>query len=82
MLQQNVPFMDDCISIWTSAASLRWLTEPGVRVLDPAQASNFLWPFKLSAARGGMDKKRLHYIEGGQHGNREHYIDNLIRVMN
>ncbi|KAK9838146.1 hypothetical protein WJX81_004043 [Elliptochloris bilobata] len=46
------------------------------------QASNFLWPFKLSAARGGMAKKRLHYIEGGQHGNREHYIDNLIRTMN
>lgn len=46
------------------------------------QASNFLWPFKLSAARGGMAKKRLHYIEGGQHGSRENYIDNLIRVMN
>jgi large subunit ribosomal protein L7e len=29
-----------------------------------------------------MAKKRLHYIEGGQHGNRENYIDNLIRVMN
>ena len=46
------------------------------------QASNFLWPFKLSAARGGMDKKRLHYIEGGQHGSREHYINNLVRNMN
>lgn len=46
------------------------------------QASNFLWPFKLSAARGGLAKKRLHYIEGGQHGNREDYINNLVRVMN
>ena len=46
------------------------------------QASNFLWPFKLSAARGGMHKKRLHYIEGGQHGSREHYINNLVRNMN
>ncbi|BDA49494.1 60S ribosomal protein L7 [Coccomyxa sp. Obi] len=46
------------------------------------QASNFLWPFKLSSARGGLSKKRLHYIEGGQHGNREDYINNLVRVMN
>ena len=46
------------------------------------QASNFLWPFKLSAARGGLPKKRLHYIEGGQHGAREDYINNLVRVMN
>ncbi|CAL5224504.1 g7200 [Coccomyxa viridis] len=46
------------------------------------QASNFLWPFKLSAARGGLPKKRLHYIEGGQHGARENYINNLVRVMN
>lgn len=29
-----------------------------------------------------MDKKRLHFIEGGQAGNREQYINNLIRVMN
>ncbi len=46
------------------------------------QASNFLWPFKLSAARGGMPKKRLHYIEGGQHGSREQYINNMVRTMN
>ena len=32
------------------------------------QANNFLWPFKLSAPTGGIDKKRLHYIEGGQVG--------------
>lgn len=30
------------------------------------QANNFLWPFKLSSPKGGIDKKRLHYIEGGQ----------------
>jgi large subunit ribosomal protein L7e len=46
------------------------------------QASNFLWPFKLSAAKGGLAKKRLHYIEGGQAGNREDYINNLVRAMN
>merc|ERR1711935_1100044 len=29
------------------------------------EASNFLWPFKLSAPLGGMTQKRTHYIEGG-----------------
>ncbi|KAF8065475.1 RPL7C [Scenedesmus sp. PABB004] len=46
------------------------------------EASNFLWPFKLSSARGGLDKKRLHFVEGGQAGNREQKINNLIRRMN
>jgi large subunit ribosomal protein L7e len=46
------------------------------------EASNFLWPFKLNSARGGIDKKRLHYVEGGQAGNREAKINNLIRRMN
>jgi hypothetical protein len=31
---------------------------------------------------GGMDKKRRHYIEGGQAGNREEQINLLIRAMN
>jgi large subunit ribosomal protein L7e len=46
------------------------------------EASNFLWPFKLNSARGGIDKKRLHCVEGGQAGNREGKINNLIRRMN
>ena len=45
------------------------------------QASNFLWPFKLSCARGGLVKKRIHYIEGGDAGNREEKINDLIRRM-
>lgn len=36
----------------------------------------------LALLQGGIDKKRLHFIEGGQAGNREVYINNLIRVMN
>ncbi len=31
---------------------------------------------------GGMSKKRLHYVEGGQAGNREEKINGLIRAMN
>jgi len=46
------------------------------------EANNFLWPFKLSSPKGGIDKKRLHFIEGGQAGNREHFINNLVRTMN
>jgi large subunit ribosomal protein L7e len=47
-----------------------------------SEASNFLWPFKLSAPLGGMTKKRLHYIEGGEAGNREDKINALVRRMN
>jgi large subunit ribosomal protein L7e len=46
------------------------------------QASNFLWPFKLSSPLGGLDKKRVHYVEGGHAGNREDKINALIRRMN
>jgi len=46
------------------------------------QANNFLWPFKLTPPLGGFSKKRQHFIQGGQHGNREHLINALIRSMN
>ena len=45
------------------------------------QVSNFLWPLKLSAPRGGLPKKRLHYIECGQAGNREDMINALVKRM-
>lgn len=46
------------------------------------EANNFLWPFKLKAPLGGLEKKRNHYVEGGDAGNREDYINELIRRMN
>lgn len=46
------------------------------------EANNFLWPFKLSAPLGGLEKKRNHYIEGGDAGNREDKLNALIRRMN
>ncbi|GMH03861.1 hypothetical protein Nepgr_005700 [Nepenthes gracilis] len=46
------------------------------------EANNFLWPFKLKAPLGGLQKKRNHYVEGGDAGNREGYINELIRRMN
>ncbi|XP_065878857.1 large ribosomal subunit protein uL30w [Euphorbia lathyris] len=46
------------------------------------EANNFLWPFQLSAPLGGLKRKRNHYVEGGDAGNREDYINELIRRMN
>jgi len=47
------------------------------------QASNFLWPFKLSNPTGGWRTRKFkHYIEGGDQGNREHNINKLVRQMN
>lgn len=45
------------------------------------EANNFLWPFKLSSPLGGFIQKKIHFAEGGDHGNREEYINNLMRQM-
>ena len=46
------------------------------------EAANFLWPFKLSNLAGGMTDKGTHFVEGGEAGNREHYINDMIKRMN
>ncbi|PGH29769.1 60S ribosomal protein L7 [[Emmonsia] crescens] len=47
------------------------------------QASNFLWPFKLSNPTGGFRTRKFkHFIEGGDIGNREENINALIKQMN
>jgi large subunit ribosomal protein L7e len=47
------------------------------------EANNFLWPFKLSAPLGGFTRfKKIHFSEGGDHGNREEEINKLVRRMN
>ena len=46
------------------------------------EASNFLWPFKLSAPRKGFKKVTNHFVEGGDFGNREDRINELVRRMN
>jgi len=47
------------------------------------QASNFLWPFKLSNPTGGFRPRKFkHFVEGGDLGNREDHINALIRQMN
>jgi len=46
------------------------------------KANNFLWPFKLSCPTGGMRNMTNHFVEGGDHGNREDFINQLVRKMN
>jgi len=46
------------------------------------EVNKFLWPFKLSSPKGGFVKKRVSFIEGGDAGNREEHINELVRKMN
>ena len=45
------------------------------------KVNRFLWPFKLNCPRGGLIKKGNHFVEGGDAGNREEKINNLVRRM-
>jgi len=45
------------------------------------EASNFLWPFKLNTPKGGKASIKKHFVEGGDCGNREEYINSLIKRM-
>jgi len=45
------------------------------------KATNFLWPFKLNNPKGGWRKKANHFADGGDFGNRENYINQLLRKM-
>jgi hypothetical protein len=37
--------------------------------------------FKLNPPKGGFEKKRHAFIEGGAWGNREEYINDLLKCM-
>lgn len=46
-------------------------------------ASNFLWPFKLSNARGGYKQRKfLTFIEGGETGKREFFMNDIVKASN
>jgi len=46
------------------------------------EASNFLWPIKLSSPRGGVrGKKLIHFNEGGQCGQQGVYVNQMIARM-
>lgn len=46
------------------------------------EVNKFLWAFKLSSPKGGYNKKRNHFVEGGDAGNRENLINSFIQSMN
>ena len=45
------------------------------------EANSFLYYFKLNNPRGGFRKKANHFVEGGDFGNREEYINKLVNKM-
>jgi large subunit ribosomal protein L7e len=45
------------------------------------EANNLIWPFKLNPPKGGMTAKRHHFIQGGDWGNREEKVNDLINRM-
>lgn len=70
--QYNIHGMDDLINeIYTVGPNFK-------------QASNFLWPFKLSSPRGGFVRKVYGFNElrRGDWGNREELINRLLDRMN
>jgi large subunit ribosomal protein L7e len=45
------------------------------------QATNFLWPFKLTHPTGGYESIKKHFVLGGSFGNREEYMNQLVQKM-
>ncbi|XP_037081960.1 60S ribosomal protein L7-like [Pollicipes pollicipes] len=45
------------------------------------KVTNFLWPFKLGTPTGGWARKSNHFVEGGDFGNREGMINELLKRM-
>ena len=43
--------------------------------------NNAVWPFKLRSPKGGFLAKRHSYLNGGDFGNREQYINDLVKKM-
>jgi len=47
------------------------------------KVNNFLWPFKLNSPTGPLERKKAnHFVDGGQHGNREDFINQMVQKMN
>lgn len=47
------------------------------------EVNRFLWPFKLNTPTGGWRKRKFnHFIQGGEYGEREDRINQLVRKMN
>lgn len=65
--QKNIKCIEDLVhEIYTVGKSFK-------------EANNFLWPFKLCPTE--LTAKRLHFVEGGDAGNRGKYINDLVAKM-
>ena len=51
-------------------------------IYSTSSPSSSIQMVKLKAPLGGLKKKRNQYVEGGDAGNREDFISELIRRMN
>ena len=45
------------------------------------ECTKLLWPFKMNCPVGGFSRIRNHFVQGGDSGNREEYVNDLIRRM-
>ena len=45
------------------------------------KVNNTMWPFKLRSPKGGFLAKRHGFCNGGDFGNREHLINELVKKM-
>jgi len=45
------------------------------------EVTKFLWPFAMNNPAGGLSRIRHHFVEGGDAGNREEYVNELIARM-
>ena len=45
------------------------------------KANKFLWAFKLNSPRKGFNRKSVHFVLGGDNGNREELINELLQRM-
>lgn len=67
--KQNVICMEDIIhEIYTVGPNFK-------------AVNNFLWPFKLSHPNGGYNSIKKHYVQGGDFGNRETAMNDLLERM-
>merc|ERR1711981_24235 len=84
---QRVPFTDNAVvdnSLGNLGLQCVEAATPEIYTVGPnfKRVNNFLWPFKLSTPTGGYRNVTNHFVEGGDFGNREDKINNLIRRMN
>ena len=69
LAKYNIKSIEDLIhEIWSCGKNFK-------------EANAFLWPFKLDSPKGGLKTKRHTYLNGGDTGPREEYINKIAEAM-